>query len=220
MTARTATRTNGDRASQKTAAVKKAERRRAAQRRATRVRWIKIGVGIAGFVALAFVIRQSSAPKNDAEKVAPEAVQAVAAQKFPASDGTSVSLSQFQGAPLVLYFYEGQSCGACQTQLQEIQGAIPDLEAAGAHVLGVTMDPVDVSASVASQLKLSYPIVEDIDHALGSAMGTYVPSGHMGAADQHSVVVLSADGTVVWRNLAGTTMYVAPGDIVAAVKGA
>jgi Peroxiredoxin len=220
MTARTATRASGNRPSQKTAAVKKAERRRAAQRRAARIRWLKIAVGVLGFIALAMVIRQGSAPKNDADKVTPEAVQAVATTEFPASDGTSVSLSQFQGAPLVLYFYEGQSCGACQTQLQEIQGAMPELEAAGAHVLGVTMDPVDVSTSVASQLNLSYPIMEDIDHALGSAMGTFAPSGHMGAADQHSVVVLSADGTVAWRQLAGTTMYVAPGDIVGAVKEA
>jgi len=221
MTARTATpRASGNRTNQKSATAKKAERRKAAQRHAARIRWLKISVGVLGFMALAVVVRQASAPKNDAAEVTPEAVQAIAKTEFPASEGTPVTLSQFQGAPLVLYFYEGQSCGACQTQLQEIQGAMPDLEAAGAHVLGVTMDPVDVSTSVASQLHLSYPIVEDVGHALGSAMGTYVPSGHMGAADQHSVVVLSADGTVVWRNLAGTTMYVAPGDILGAVKGA
>ena len=129
-------------------------------------------------------------------------------------------MTQFLGAPLVLYFYEGQSCGACQTQLLEIQHAMSDLEAMGARVLGVTTDPVGVSTSVAAQLRLSYPIVEDVDHQLGSAMGTYVAGGHMGAVDQHSVVVLGPDGSVIWRQLAGTTMYVAPSEIVDAVRAA
>ncbi len=220
MTSRTATRADDSRANKRSAAARKAERHRAAQRRAAQIRWLKIVVGVFGFVIVAAWIRQGAVTKNDAAKVAPKAVQAIASQTFPASDGSMVSLSQFRGAPLVVYFYEGQACGACQTQLQEIQGAISQIEANGAHVLAVTLDPIDVSTSVASQLHLSFPIVEDTNHALGSAMGTYEPSGHMGAADQHSVVVLSADGSVAWRNLAGTTMYVSPDDIINAVKTA
>jgi peroxiredoxin Q/BCP len=176
-------------------------------------------VGV-GFVAAAFFVRQSSSSDGAQAAVSPGAVRAVSTTPFPSSDGGTLTLSQFSGTPLVLYFYEGQSCGACQTQLQEIQGAMPDLEAMGAHVLGVTMDPVGVSTSVAAQLHLSYPILEDVDHQLGSAMGTYVASGHMGATDQHSVVVLGPDGIVTWRMLAGTTMYVAPSEIVDAVKAA
>ena len=42
----------------------------------------------------------------------------------------------------------------------------------------------------------------------------------MGAVDQHSVVVLGPDGSVLWRQLAGTTMYVAPSEIVDAVRAA
>ena len=102
--------------------------------------------------------------RQDAGFRPPGAVRAVSTTPFPSSDGGTLAMSQFSGAPLVLYFYEGQSCGACQTQMVEVQGAMAELEAMGAHVLGVTMDPVGVSASVAAQLHLSYPIVEDIDH--------------------------------------------------------
>jgi len=163
-------------------------------------------------------VRQTSSSNGAPAAASPGAVRAVSTTPFPSSDGGTLTVSQFSGAPLVLYFYEGQACGACQTQLVEIQGAMADLEAMGAHVLGVTMDPVGVSASVAAQLHLSYPIVEDVDHQLGSAMGTYESSGHMGAVDQHSVLVLAADGSVAWRQLAGTTMYVAPSEIVDAVR--
>lgn len=172
------------------------------------------------FAVVAFAVRSSSTHGSPAGPVEAGAVTAVADTAFPASTGGNVTLAQYRGAPLVLYFYEGQACGACQTQLQDLQAALPSLQPYGASVLAVTTDPIDISTSVASQLGLSYPIVEDVDHALGSAMGTFVSSGHMGAADQHSVVVLGPDGSYAWRSQNGTTMYVAPGDVVAAVEAA
>jgi peroxiredoxin Q/BCP len=219
MTARTAAR-GARRNADRTRRISKAERRRIAQRRAAQRRAAFFAVVAVGFVAAAIAVRQNSSSNGAQAAVSPGAVRGVSTTPFPSSDGGTITLSQFSGAPLVLYFYEGQSCGACQTQLQEIQGIMPDLQATGANVLGVTMDPVGVSTSVAAQLHLSYPILEDVDHQLGSAMGTYVSSGHMGATDQHSVVVLGADGSVTWRMLAGTTMYVAPSEIVDAVKAA
>ncbi len=219
MTSRTASHATDHRANHKTAAIRKAERRRAAERRAARKRALQITGAIVVVAALGYLATRSSSGEK-APPVSLAGIRAVSNTEFPASDGKSVTLSQFAGSPLVLYFYEGQSCGACQTQLADIQKEFPQLQATGAHVLGVTTDPVDVSASVASQLGLSYPIVEDVDHQLGSAMGTFEASGHMGPADQHSVVVLGADGSVAWRQLAGTTMYVAPDAILSAVKGA
>ncbi|HZD80040.1 MAG TPA: redoxin domain-containing protein, partial [Actinomycetota bacterium] len=105
-------------------------------------------------------------------------------------------------------------------QLQQLQAQLPELQRHGATAVAATMDPVRVSTSVAQQLGLSYPILEDRDHLLGSAFGTYEVGGHMGSVDQHSVVVLDGRGEVVWRQLAGTTMYVAPDDILAAVERA
>ncbi len=220
MTARTAAHPNPRRANHRSSAERKAERRRAAQRRAAQRKALAVGGLVLLFVVVAFAVRNSSSPSAPAGPVDAGAVTAVADTPFPASTGGNVTLTQYQGTPLVLYFYEGQSCGACQTQLQDIQGALPALRPYGANVLAVTTDPIDVSTSVASQLGLAYPIVEDVDHALGSAMGTFVSSGHMGAADQHSVVVLAPDGSYSWRSQNGTAMYVAPGDIVAAVEAA
>lgn len=220
MTARTAAHANPGRANHKSSAERKAERYRAAQRRATQRKGLAIGGIALLFVVAAFAVRSASSSGAPTGPVDPGAIAAVSDRTFPASTGGSVTLSQYRGAPLVLYFYEGQSCGACQTQLQDIQQALLDLQRYDANVLAVTTDPIDVSTSVASQLALSYPIVEDVGHALGSAMGTFVSSGHMGAADQHSVVVLAPDGSYSWRSQNGNTMYVAPGDIVAAVQAA
>jgi peroxiredoxin Q/BCP len=180
---------------------------------------VRGGVAVLFLLGLGVAVRAWVGPSTG-EPVSAESVEQVASRGFSSSDGGSVSLDGFRGSKVVLYFYEGQSCGACQTQLQQLQQQLPALQAEGARVIAATMDPVEVSTSVAQQLGLSFPILEDRDHMLGSAFGTYEASGHMGSVDQHSVVVLDAQGNVAWRDLAGTTMYVSADDILAAVKAA
>ena len=174
--------------------------------------------GLAVLLGLGFWVRSIGAPSS--EPASATSINRVASTPFQSSDGGTKTLTSLRGRKVVLYFYEGQSCGACQTQLQQLQGQLGELRTEGAVVLAATMDPVGVSTSVARQLHLDYPILEDRDHLLGSAFGTYEASGHMGSVDQHSVVVLDAQGKVAWRDLAGTTMYVAPEEILNAVKNA
>ena len=194
------------------------ERRMQAKRRRERtlLRW---SAALLALLALGLAVRVWLGPSSEGP-VSADSVRQVASRGFPSSGGKTISLETLRGSKVVLYFYEGQSCGACQTQLQQLQQQLPALRAEGARVLAATMDPVDVSTSVAQQLGLSFPILEDQDHVLGSAFGTYEASGHMGSVDQHSVVVLDAAGNVAWRDLAGTTMYVSPEDILRAVKAA
>lgn len=194
------------------------QRRMQAKRRRQRI-FLRVGGAVLALLALGVAVRAWLGPSS-AGPVSANSVAQVAARGFPSSDGGTISLVGLRGSKVVLYFYEGQSCGACQTQLQELQQQLPALRAEGARVIAATMDPIAVSTSVAGQLGLSFPILEDQDHLLGSAFGTYEASGHMGAVDQHSVVVLDAQGNVAWRNLAGTTMYVPPEGILRAVKEA
>jgi thioredoxin-dependent peroxiredoxin len=192
--------------------------RREAKRRRERS-FLMSGAAVLILIALGVGVRAFLGPPPGVP-VSADSVAQVASRGFPSSDGGSVSLDGFRGSKVVLYFYEGQSCGACQTQLQQLQQQLPELKAEGARVIAATMDPVGVSTSVAQQLGLSFPILEDRDHVLGSAFGTYEASGHMGSVDQHSVVVIDANGNVAWRDLAGATMYVSADDILAAIKAA
>jgi thioredoxin-dependent peroxiredoxin len=194
------------------------QKRRQAKHRRDRS-LLMTGAAVLILIALGVGARAWLGPSSGGP-VSADAVAQVASRGFPSSDGDTVSLSGLQGSKVVLYFYEGQSCGACQTQLQQLQQQLPALKAEGARVVAATMDPVSVSTSVAQQLGLSFPILEDQDHMLGSAFGTYEASGHMGSVDQHSVVVLDANGNVAWRDLAGMTMSVSTDDILSAVKAA
>lgn len=90
----------------------------------------------------------------------------------------------------------------------------------GASVVAVTVDPIDQSKSLVQQLHLSFPILEDTDHQLGSAMGDYrVPgSMDMGPVDSHAIFVIGPQSTVAWKKLAPDTMHVSDDEVIAALR--
>lgn len=102
----------------------------------------------------------------------------------------------------------------------ELQNRLPDIQALGAKVVAVSVDPVDQSKSVVDQLQLGFPILQDNNHALGSAFGVFrLPGGmDMGDVDGHSIFVIDASGHVRWKQLAPDSMHVAVDDVVAALK--
>jgi peroxiredoxin len=142
---------------------------------------------------------------------------------FPSTSGHKVSLAQYHGKKLVVYFYEGATCGACQQQMIELQKDLPTIRKAGGDVIAVTVDPVDQSQSVADQLKLGFPIVQDTNHRIGSAFHDFhlvTTAMDMGPVDNHAMFVVDKKGVVVWKQLATDTMWVEPSKVVAAVKEA
>ena len=104
----------------------------------------------------------------------------------------------------------------------ELQGQLAAIQAAGGQVVGVSTDPVATSSSLAAQLHLGFPILEDRDHVLGSAFGVFrLPSGmDMGAVDGHSIFVVNATGDVAWKQLAPDSMHVPVDQVVVAVRAA
>ena len=104
----------------------------------------------------------------------------------------------------------------------ELQGQFDAIKAAGGQVVGVSTDPAATSASLAAQLHLGFPILEDRNHTLGSGFGVFrLPSGmDMGAVDGHSIFVVDASGRVTWKQLAPDSMHVPVDQVVEAVRTA
>ncbi|PZR94340.1 MAG: hypothetical protein DLM67_12635, partial [Candidatus Nephthysia bennettiae] len=76
---------------------------------------------------------------------------------------------------------------------------------------------MESSKSLASQLQLGYPILQDRDHALGSAFDVYrlpMAGMDMGAVDSHSIFVVDANGRVAWKRLAADTMHWSSPDLM------
>jgi peroxiredoxin Q/BCP len=59
---------------------------------------------------------------------------------LPDQDGREVSLEDFAGRTLVLYFYPRADTPGCTTQACSVRDRAADYEAAGAVVVGVSLD--------------------------------------------------------------------------------
>jgi len=173
------------------------------------------GVLVAAIVAV-IALWMSSQPRSGAIALGSRAPSFA----LPATTGGEVALSQLHGSKIVVYFYEGANCGPCQTQLVELQQNLGQLDSLGTKVVAATVDPLALSQSVAAQLHLGFPILEDTNHVLGSAFGVFrIPSAmDMGPVDDHSIFIVDADGRVRWKWLALDTMHVPVEAVLAALR--
>lgn len=104
----------------------------------------------------------------------------------------------------------------------ELQGELPGIQRLGGRVVAASTEPLSLSSSLASQLHLAFPILEDRNHTLGSAFGIFhLPSGmDMGPTDSHSIFIIDRSGKVRWKRIAPDTMHVPITDVLAALKDA
>lgn len=92
---------------------------------------------------------------------------------LPATDGATVSLKQFKGKPVVLYFYPKDDTSTCTTEACEFRDRWRAVRATGAVVLGVSPDPVGSHQKFAAKYRLPFPLLADTDHAVAAAYGVW-----------------------------------------------
>ena len=118
---------------------------------------------------------------------------------LPDQDGRPVSLSDFAGRPVVLYFYPKADTPGCTTQACGIRDRAAEYEAAGAVVLGVSPDPVKAVKKFHGGQSLNFTLLADADHAVCELYGVWTEKSmygrtYWGAA--RSTFIIDLDGTV------------------------
>ena len=122
---------------------------------------------------------------------------------LPDQDGREVSLSDFAGRTLVLYFYPKADTPGCTTQACGIRDRAADYEAAGAVVVGVSPDPVDRVKKFHGKQSLNFTLLADEDHAVCERYGVWAEKSNYGrnqsrpARALRSTFIIDGDGTVV-----------------------
>jgi peroxiredoxin Q/BCP len=94
---------------------------------------------------------------------------------LPSQTGeTPISLSDYKGKKaVVLYFYPKDDTPGCTTESCSFRDMQPDFEAAGAAILGISLDDVDSHKKFAEKYSLPFPLLADTDTAVSTAYGTY-----------------------------------------------
>jgi len=65
---------------------------------------------------------------------------------------------------------------------QGFRDRAPELEAAGAEILGISFDPPEANLSFAERNDFPYRFLSDLDRSIGEAYGTKRPEGHDAAS--------------------------------------
>ena len=80
---------------------------------------------------------------------------------LPDQNGESVSLSDFRGQTVVLYFYPKDSTPGCTRQARAFAGVHEELQALGAVVLGVSRDSSSSHLRFAQKNDLPFRLLSD-----------------------------------------------------------
>jgi thioredoxin-dependent peroxiredoxin len=128
-----------------------------------------------------------------------EAGEQAPAFTLPNQDGEEVSLADFAGRTVVLYFYPKADTPGCTTQACSIRDRAADYEAAGATVVGVSPDPVEAVKKFHAKQSLNFTLLADEDHAVCDRYGVWVEKKNYGKlywGAQRSTFIIDGDGTV------------------------
>lgn len=123
-----------------------------------------------------------------------------------APDGGAIRLRDFAGAPLVVYFYPKDDTPGCTNEAKDFSALYPELQAAGAAVLGVSKDTPAKHQKFAAKYGLTVPLASDVDDTATAAFGTWVEKrlyGKTYMGIDRSTFLFGRDGNLVrsWRKV-------------------
>ena len=93
--------------------------------------------------------------------------------KLLRDDGDTVSLADFKGRKLVLYFYPRADTPGCTREAIDFSKLRAAFTKAGADVIGVSADPVKAQDAFKKKHKLSIDLLSDETHAMLEAYGVW-----------------------------------------------
>ena len=103
-------------------------------------------------------------------------------QNFTAQDqdGNTVSLSDFQNKPVVLFFYPRADTSGCTIEACGFRDTFAQLQKAGVVVLGISRDTVKAQKKFAVKFDLNYPLLADPDEKICDSFGVIKPKNMYG----------------------------------------
>ncbi|AZQ44506.1 thioredoxin-dependent thiol peroxidase [Nonlabens ponticola] len=99
---------------------------------------------------------------------------------IPNQDGETVSLSDFKGKKLVLFFYPKASTPGCTAEACNLRDNVSRFRESGYEILGASADSPKRQSNFKNKYELPYDLLADEDHELLNAYQVWGPKKFMG----------------------------------------
>ena len=124
-----------------------------------------------------------------------------AAPTFTLDDenGSPVSLADYSGQKVIVYFYPAASTPGCTTEACDFRDNINSLKSSGYQVLGVSKDEPSALQKFKEEQGLNFPLLSDLDLDVHNAYGAYGEKnlyGKLVTGVLRSTFVLDETGTI------------------------
>ena len=118
---------------------------------------------------------------------------------LPDADGNTVSLADYRGRKVIVYFYPAASTPGCTTQACDFRDNLRDLNDAGLDVVGISPDKPAKLAKFRDEQGLTFPLLSDPDRKVLTAWGAFGEKTMYGKTVQgviRSTFVVDEEGKV------------------------
>jgi peroxiredoxin Q/BCP len=88
-------------------------------------------------------------------------------------DGSSVSLSDFAGRKVIVYFYPAASTPGCTKEACDFRDNINSMKSAGYQVLGISKDAADALQKFRDEQALNFPLLSDVGLSVHQEYGAW-----------------------------------------------
>jgi thioredoxin-dependent peroxiredoxin len=116
---------------------------------------------------------------------------------LPSQENTPVSLSDYKGKWVVLYFYPKDQTSGCSLEAHNFQRDLPKYEALHAVVLGVSLDTVESHKTWCTKDGFSFKLLADPDHKVVDAYGVPLMTHGANSYATRDTFLISPAGKVV-----------------------
>lgn len=99
---------------------------------------------------------------------------------LPDQNNATVSLTDYVGKKVLIYFYPKAMTPGCTVQAQCLRDSKSQLDAHNLIVLGISTDPVKRLPKFIEKENLNFTLLSDEDHSVADSFGVWGPKKFMG----------------------------------------
>ena len=131
----------------------------------------------------------TAVPNMKAADTVPQVGQAAPDFSLPSQDGSPVSLKEFRGKWVVLYFYPKDNTPGCTVEAHNFQQDLPKYEALNAVIVGVSVDSSDSHKDFCAKQGLTFKLAADTDKKVVEEYGSLKEMMGMKLASRNTFLV-------------------------------